>query len=49
VAVPVEDKELEAKLRSLTPRQQELVREVMQDHPTLTFEEALEMLKSAGM
>jgi hypothetical protein len=36
-------------LGSLSPRERDLVRRVMAQHPKLTIEEALEALKEAGM
>jgi FixJ family two-component response regulator len=44
-----EQQQAEAMLASLHPRNRQLVREVLQDHPSLTLAEALAMLRAAGM
>jgi hypothetical protein len=38
----------EAELAKLPPRDQALVRRVLEDHPLLSIEEAIEMLKAFG-
>ena len=37
------------KLKSLSPREQELVLDTLENHPELSFDKALEMLKAFGM